>query len=99
MVTAPAEPWGGLILERDRRQAMNKITKHSAREVTYRFYGPEFMPADEDEGAVRDAQWRRSERWRPLKSSEIDALNQQGNSCQDWSNVRVTERFNPKLVR
>lgn len=78
---------------------MNRITKHSARDLTYRFQGPEFMPADEDECPLRDAQWKRPRQWRPLRAAEIDALTQQGNINPDWSNVRVTGRFNPKLVR
>lgn len=78
---------------------MNKIIKHSARDLTYRFQGPEFMPADEDECLPRDAQWKRSRQWRPLRAPEIDVLMQQGNVNPDWSNVRVTARFNPKLVR
>lgn len=78
---------------------MSNIIKHAVRDLTYRFTGPEFMPADEDEGTVRDAQWGRTHSWRTLKSAEIELLTQQGNTAADWSLIRVTERFNPKLVR
>ena len=57
------------------------------------------MPADEDECVLRDNQWDRHHSWRALRSTEIETLTQQGNTNPDWSTVRVTERFNPKLVR
>jgi hypothetical protein len=36
---------------------------------------------------------------RPLTPEEIAALERQGNSCPDWSRVRVADDFDPRAVR
>ena len=36
---------------------------------------------------------------RPLAAAEVDTLKRQGCSCDDWSRVRVCERFRPEFVR
>lgn len=79
---------------------MNRITKHSTRDLGYRLTGPEYLPpGEDDESGQRDAQLKTTRPYRPLKASEIEHLVQHGNSAPDWSTVLVTDRFNPRLVR
>ena len=37
--------------------------------------------------------------WRPLTPGEIAALGAGGNRAEDWGKIRVTQKFNPELVR
>lgn len=36
--------------------------------------------------------------WRPLTKDEIAVLNNNRNSCSDWSNIQVCDPFNPDLI-
>lgn len=78
---------------------MNKIVKHSARDLTYRLSGPGYLPPDEDDLALREARQDHRRKFRPLRSGEIEQLTQNGNIATDWGDILVSERFNPKLVK
>ncbi len=78
---------------------MNKIVKHSVRDLTYRLSGPGYLPPDEDEVASRETRQAHGRKYRPLRSGEIELLTQHGNTAADWGSILVSERFNPKLVK
>ncbi len=77
---------------------MRKIVKHPARDLGYGLTGPMYLPPSEQERALRDALQPGLHTYRPLKSGEIDALQQNGCSSDDWSSVQVGDRFNPRQV-
>ena len=77
---------------------MNKIIKHPARDHGYSLTGPSYLPTSEEEHALREVLQLHLAQYRAIKSNEIETLIQNGNLCDDWGEVLVTERFNPRLV-
>ncbi len=68
-------------------------------------YGYNFIPAEYlPEG--KDEYWLRNERisptaqpWRTLKSSEIEILVKNSNTCSDWDDFLVRDPFDPSLIK
>jgi len=52
----------------------------------------------EEEKMVLESNGHQDE-FRPLSTGQIDQLTRQGCSCDDWSKVKVAERFNAEAVR
>jgi hypothetical protein len=71
-----------------------------AGELGWGFVPKQYLPEGADEHYLRNAEspWP-IERWRALTPAEIDALVANGNSADDWSNLRVADPFTPALVR
>jgi NDP-sugar pyrophosphorylase family protein len=64
----------------------------------------EFLAPGEDEYRIRDIQLgtvlgRQPSSYRRLKPQEIEALVKNGNGCEDWDLIRVTDTFAPELIR
>ncbi len=65
-----------------------------------RFVPEDYRTDGRDEFAIRDQQASKpDDHWRPLKPGEIDALMQNENVCEDWSQIHVAEGFDPHFVR
>ena len=63
------------------------------------FVPSEFLPKGEDEYYLRNAQSSKpADYWRRLKLQEIETLEANTNSADDWSNVRVADPFDPQLI-
>ena len=70
------------------------------RELGYGFIPPEYLPDGKNEYYLRNQQVGKPARhWRKLRSDERDALIAAGNRCENWTDVRVAEGFNPSHVR
>lgn len=69
------------------------------RDFGYGFIGEEFIPEGKDEYYLRDALVGSLEGYRPLTSDEILALEDNFNICPVWSDVLVTDPFDPSLIR
>jgi len=66
----------------------------------HNFINSNYLPAGKDEHYLRDAQSHKpADHWRRLHPHEIETLVQNANSADDWNNIRVTEKFDPHLVR
>jgi hypothetical protein len=68
------------------------------------FVPPEILGPGEDEYRIRDIQLgtvlrRQPSSYRRLKPHEIEALVKNGNGCEDWDLIRVTDPFVPELIR
>jgi NDP-sugar pyrophosphorylase family protein len=62
------------------------------------FIPPEFIPAGRDEYWLRNSQ-QPPRPWRRLASGEIETLAKNGNHCQDWNTVLVSDPFDADLIR
>jgi len=64
------------------------------------FIPKEFLHEGEDEYYIRNSQvsWPK-ERWRNLRSDEIERLVMNNNTCDNWCDIFVTYDFNPDLIR
>ncbi len=64
------------------------------------FIPDEFIPGGKDEYYLRNIQNPEQEgRWRHLEPDEIESLLQNGNTCNNWSDISVTDQFDTDLVR
>ena len=65
----------------------------------YGFITGRHVPEGADEYYLRDAQSSKPAGvWRHLRSEEIETLVKNGNTAQDWDEVRVSDHFAPHLV-
>ncbi len=78
---------------------MNIISKHPLERLGYDFIDPRFLPPGKDEYYLRDAQQGRAYSFRGLTAGEIEVLVKNENTSDDWAAIRVTDRFNPDLVK
>ncbi len=66
-------------------------------ELGHGFVPPRFLPPGKDEYYLRD-ETVTERKWRALTGDERDALIANGNSADDWNNVRVSGSFEPSRV-
>lgn len=77
---------------------MNQISKKSISSLGYDFIPKEFIPRGKNEYHLRYKQNRNGTQYRKLTTSEIKALEKNGNSSDDWNKMQVADGFDPKLV-
>ncbi|MGZ8543756.1 MAG: DUF4954 family protein [Flavisolibacter sp.] len=78
---------------------MNEIQKRSLNCIGYDFIPPEYLPEDRDEYHLRDLQNRSGIFYRYLTAYEIEVLVRNNNTSDNWNNIRVSDAFNPELVK
>lgn len=78
---------------------MNIITKKAISSLGYGFIPKEFIPKGKNEYYLRNIQHRSGIRYRKLTAVEIQLLEKNDNSSDDWNNVLVSESFDPLLVK
>lgn len=78
---------------------MNDIKKIKVSSLGYNFIPEAFIPKGEDEYYLRNLQNRSGIVYRNLSSFEIEVLVRNRNTSDNWSNILVSEHFNPDLVR
>ena len=78
---------------------MNIISKRPLERLGYDFIDPQYLPPGKDEYYQRDAQQVRARDFRSLTAGEIEVLVKNENTSDDWAVIRVTDRFNPDLVK
>lgn len=78
---------------------MDTVSILRAGAIGKNFIPNEFIPDGKDEYHYRDIQtlWSK-DRWRHLKSDEIEHLVKNNNSADDWDEILVTDQFDPSLV-
>lgn len=76
---------------------MIKFIKRPLEELGFNFVDPKYLPKDNDEYYLRKKDDTKTHR--ALKTTEIETLIYNGNQADDWSNVTVSENFNPNLVK
>ncbi len=78
---------------------MNEIQKRSLNCIGYDFIPAQYLPEDRDEYHLRDLQNRSGISYRYLTAYEIEVLVRNNNSSDNWNNIRVSDAFNPELVK
>lgn len=78
---------------------MNIITKRAISSLGYGFIPKEFIPKGKNEYYLRNIQHRTGIRYRKLSPVEIQLLEKNDNSSDDWNNVLVSDAFDPLLVK
>jgi len=79
---------------------MNDITLQEGREYGFGFVPAEGLPSGANEYYIRDTQIDKAiSSYRALSAPEIEVLSRNGNTCADWSQIRVREPFIPALIR
>ena len=66
----------------------------------HKFIESPYLPDGKDEHYLRNGESPRPlDQWRKLEPHEIEALVHSNNSADDWNNIRVTDTFDPYLIR
>ncbi len=79
---------------------MSDMQIKSVESIGRKFIGGKFLPPGADEYYLRNIQSDRpADSWRRLKASEIETLVVNGNTADDWDNIRVDDKFNPRAVK
>jgi hypothetical protein len=64
------------------------------------FISPEFIPEGKDEWYLRNEQFSKSKKaYRRLRAHEVEALVRNGNYCENWDNVFITDEFDSGLIK
>ena len=62
----------------------------------YNFVRPEYISEGQDEYYIRNSQWDKSaDKWRQLRTDEVEVLVKNDNICDKWDNILVTDQFDP----
>lgn len=78
---------------------MNEINKKPLSSIGYGFVDEKFLPEGKDEYHLRNLQNRSGIEYRKLTAYEIEVLVRNNNTSDDWNNIRVSDAFNPELVK
>ena len=65
----------------------------------YDFIPPEYLPEGKDEFWLRNTQVPQGRVWRNLESRELEILIMNNNYCTNWDQVKVSDPFDPTLIR
>ena len=65
----------------------------------YDFIVPPYLPEGKDEYYLRDQQRDQQIVFRKLTAYEIEVLVKNENQADDWTDLYVTDEFDPKLVK
>src|SRR6187401_2387308 len=78
---------------------MNEIQKKPLASIGYEFIDQEFLPEGKDEYYLRNQQLKNGIHYRSLTAYEIQVLVRNNNTSDNWNNIRVSDEFNPELVK
>ncbi|MDB5252018.1 MAG: hypothetical protein JWP27_1187, partial [Flaviaesturariibacter sp.] len=78
---------------------MNSNRKWSLDSIGYGFIDAPYLPDGKDEYHLRNLQNRSGTTYRNLTAYEIEVLVRNNNTSDDWNKLRVSNAFNPELVK
>lgn len=79
---------------------MNSVSILSAKSMGKDFIPKEYLKDGKDEYYYRNIQSIYPEdKWRNLKSDEIEQLVKNNNTCSNWDELLVTDNFDPGLIK
>src|SRR6476620_5232806 len=78
---------------------MNEIRKKPLTEIGYHFIDGKYLPKGKDEYHLRNLQNKSGISYRNLSAYEIEVLVRNNNTSDNWNNIRVSDAFNPELVK
>ena len=77
---------------------MSKVKTIPISSLGYGFIKEEYLPKGRDEYYLRNEQNRQNVTYRSLTAHEVEVLVKNDNTSDDWNAIKVTDRFEPKLV-
>jgi len=79
---------------------MDNVKVLSADGVGSGFIPKEYIPAGQDEWYLRNEQFTKTKKaWRRLRAYEVESLVKNGNYCDNWDNIFVTDEFDTSQIR
>jgi len=79
---------------------MDNVKILSADAVGSGFLPKEYIPAGKDEWYLRNEQFTKTKKtWRHLRAYEVELLVKNGNYCDNWDNIFVTDEFDSGQIR
>src|SRR3989339_317483 len=79
---------------------MENVTIFPANSLGKSFIPAEYLPEGCDQYYQRNRQSVRTEnRWRNLRSDEVEALVKNHNTSANWDEILVTDIFDPRQIR
>ena len=78
---------------------MNKIHKKPLHQIGYDFIVPPYLPEGKDEYYLRNQYFDSNRSVRRLSAYEIEVLVKNENQADNWTDIYVDEKFDPKLVK
>ncbi|MFC1653041.1 DUF4954 family protein, partial [Planctomycetota bacterium] len=82
------------------RDNMDSVKVYPGDSIGRHFVPSAYLPEGKDEYYLRNEQVdQRVDHWRSLHSHEVEHLVKNGNYADNWDHVRVTEEFDPGIIR
>lgn len=78
---------------------MDQIEKKPLQRLGYDYIAPPYLPEGKDEYYLRNQQLGPERCFRNLKAHEIEVLVKNANHADDWADIKVSDAFDPRLVR
>ncbi|MFM8806345.1 MAG: DUF4954 family protein, partial [Sphingomonadales bacterium] len=78
---------------------MNIIRKQPVSSLGFGFIEKPYLPKGKDEFYLRDRQHRSGHPYRKLNAKEIQILQKNDNSADDWNHVEVADPFDARLIK
>ena len=78
---------------------MNRIYKKPLHQIGYDFIVPPYLPEGKDEYYLRNQYFQPKRSVRRLSAYEIEVLVKNENQADNWTDIYVDEKFDPKLVK
>ncbi len=78
---------------------MNIIHKQPVSSLGFGFIEKPYLPKGKDEFYLRDRQHRTGHTYRKLNAKEIQILQKNDNSADDWNHVEVADPFDARLIK
>ena len=78
---------------------MDRISQKPLNRVGYDFIPPSYIPEGKDEYYLREQQSGGRINYRSLKAYEIEVLVKNANQADEWTDIKVSDTFDPQLVR
>ena len=78
---------------------MDRAFKHPINRLGYDFVEPNLLPADANEYHLRNEQLGDISPFRSLTASEIEILVKNDNQAGNWTDILVSDAFDPHLVK
>ncbi|WP_121354888.1 DUF4954 family protein [Flavisolibacter nicotianae] len=75
------------------------MNKKPLQSIGYNFIQAAFLPKGKNEYHLRNFQNRNGINYRNLSAYEIEVLVRNRNTSDDWNKIRVSDAFNPELVK
>ncbi len=79
---------------------MDNVKVLSVDSIGRGFIPEEYLPAGQDQWYIRNKQFSKADKpWRHLRAHEVELLVKNGNYCENWDNIFVTNEFDTSQIR